>query len=267
MADETTGLAQLAGMDPALLGQLFGGIVNPNRYEKVIYYRKPQEWVNPRHPGQPRENLEPGWICWGDSQATIQLQKLAQGYFPLPEFGFIRDSDPHFDPTNPFAIILAHPHGPAQFPADQVIAYRWYEPRNLPLPTDRPCPRCGRTHRIRFPQLKGVKIRIFSCPECTRRTFHDAVHLMRHLRNTHEYDRAEVLALAKEMGIDTRHDFRREFALVRELDTTALTEVLPPEPAETAEDWIAPEVERETVPGRAALAAAGKGKRATEVPA
>lgn len=249
-------MQQLAGLEPTTLAQLFGGVINPSRFEKVIFYKKPQEWANPKHPGQPRGNLEAGWITWGDSQATIQLQKLAQGYLPLPQFGFVQDSDPHFDPTNPFAILLAHPAGASQFPADQVIAYRWYDPRNLPIPTDRLCPRCGRTHHIRFPQLAGIKIREFACPECTNRTFHNVLHLMRHMRNAHDYDRTEILALAQEMGVDLRHELRAEFGLVRDIDTSGLTAAGEAGSAAGAaeEAWIAPEIERESVPDRATVA-------------
>ena len=136
-----------------------------SRNAKVIYYRNKR-----------------GWITWGDTQASKQINMMQKGCQPLPQFGYITDSKDLWGP------ILRHPDGPAMFPVEQVLTYRWY----------RDCP----VKSAKFPQLTGVKIVEFPCPECQRPGFHSPIHLGMHLRVMHEYDRSEVLKYGDAMGID-----------------------------------------------------------------
>jgi hypothetical protein len=151
--------------------------------EPVIYYR--------------RKN---GWITNGATQPTAQLGMIRKGAMPLPQYGRITDSEDFWGP------ILRHPDGPAEFPVEQVLAYRWY--RRDMLPDLRPFVMQGREKvrqggqpKVVFPQLKGITITEFPCPECTR-AFHSPLHLGSHLRVMHGYDRSEVLKYGEAMHID-----------------------------------------------------------------
>jgi len=135
--------------------------------EKVIYYR-----------------LKSGWIGWGDTQASKQLGMIQKGAIPLPQYGTITNSEDIWGP------ILRHRDGPAEFPVEQVLTYRWYKPENVPV------------QNVRFPQLAGQKIVEFPCPECSRPAFHSPIHLGSHLRVMHAYDRSEVLKYGEAMHID-----------------------------------------------------------------
>ena len=133
------------------------------RDERVIYYR--------------RKN---GWITWGDSQASKLLVKIQKGATPLAQYGEIKDSKDLWGP-------ILRAGGAHEFPVEQVLTYRWYKD----------CPVKG----VRFPQLAGVKIIEFPCPECARE-FHSPLHLGSHLRVMHGYDRSEVLKYGEAMNID-----------------------------------------------------------------
>lgn len=153
-----------------------------------------------------------GWITWGDTQASKQLDKIRKGSVPLPQYGRITHSEDIWGP------ILRHPDGPAEFPVEQVLAYRWYDRRRLP--DIRPIIQVGREEQrqgaqpavIRFPQLVGVKITEYPCPESclitlpdgksVDKAYHDPVHLGNHLRVMHGYDRSEIIKYGDAMGID-----------------------------------------------------------------
>lgn len=152
--------------------------------EKVIYYR--------------RKN---GWITWGDTQASKQMTMIAKGNQPLPQFHHIMYSEDLWGP------ILRHPEGPALFPVEQVLTYRWYRKDMLPdlrpiVPQGRDLVRSGAQPKVSFPQLAGVKIVEFPCPEPCNRSFHSPLHLGGHLRVMHGYDRSEILKYGEAMGID-----------------------------------------------------------------
>lgn len=155
-----------------------GSSVNRRRSERVIYYRKAN-----------------GWITWGDSQSSKQIDYIARGWQPLTQFGQITgttynrqtgEHDP--DPASVWGPILRHRDGPGQFPLQQILTYRWY--KKPPV------------RGVRFPQLEGVEVTEYQCPECDDREYHDVSHLARHLRNQHDYDRLEINQLGKDLGID-----------------------------------------------------------------
>lgn len=163
------------------------------RNPDVIYYRNKK-----------------GWITWGDTQASKQLDMIRKGCTPLPKYGNITYSEDLWGP------ILRHPDGPAEFPLEQVLTYRWYNPKRLPdlrrIETisqgkTSEYVRVGEQPKIKFPQLKGVSITEYPCPEnCSRGgedlNYHNPLHLGTHLRVAHEYDRSEILKYGAEMGID-----------------------------------------------------------------
>ena len=155
--------------------------------------------------------LKNGWIDRGGSQASLQMHMARKGAVPLPKYGPIQHSEDFWGP------ILRHPDGPAEFPVDQILAYRWY--RKDMLPDLRPIVQQGRTQVrvgtqpvVRFPQLKGVKITEFPCPENCKvitlmgqqvdKAYHSPIDLGNHLRVMHGYDRSEILKYGQEMGID-----------------------------------------------------------------
>lgn len=150
-----------------------------------------------------------GWITWGDTQASKQIDMInGKGCTPLSQYGKISYSEDLWGP------ILRHPNGPAEFPVEQILAYRWY--RKDRLPDLRPIVQQGREWvrmdipqpKVRFPQLAGVKITEYPCPENCRTkegddlSYHDPLHLGSHLRIRHEYDRSEILKYGDAMGID-----------------------------------------------------------------
>ena len=175
--------------------------------DQVIYYRKPNK------------GLEPGWITPGDSLSGTKYRDYAKrGFQALEKYGTIntvqRDLRAYGSKSSPVALefqdsnplrrelyrweqILTHPDGPAEFPVEQIIAYRWYRPENCPVPD------------VRFPQLQGLKIKEYRCPErCGRPPFVDidgiggVTTLANHLRITHEWDRISIMGYGERVGID-----------------------------------------------------------------
>lgn len=176
--------------------------------DQIIYYRKPDK------------GLEANWITWGDSLSGSKYRDYGKrGFTPLEKYGTInnvqRDLRAFGSKTSPIAPeynpeisenvrgryiweqILSHPDGPAEFPIDQVITYRWYRPENCPVPD------------AYFPQLKGLKIKEYRCPErCGRQPFVDVdgiggvTSLANHLRISHEWDRTNIMAYGDRVGID-----------------------------------------------------------------
>ena len=66
------------------------------RSERVCFYRTPM--VKPdggRH-------VQGGWICWGDTQQGIKLGKIARGYIPLEQYGYIQAKSRDDDRDGPF---------------------------------------------------------------------------------------------------------------------------------------------------------------------
>lgn len=159
---------------------------------RVIYYKRP--------PG----GQYGGWIVWQDAQESKQMDYVSRGFQPIRLFDQRDRRRPLLvlDSYDVWGPILRHPDGPALFPKGQVISNRWYNARE--------CPVAG----VRFPQLEGVTLTIYKCPECDgERIFHEAIQLARHLRSKHKYDRLELSALGRELGID----FSKVFQLTQEV--------------------------------------------------
>lgn len=189
-------LSMLDSVPPeALMGIAEGMLSNKRIEEDVIYYRKPEKTPD----GKPHS--EPGWITWSDSQAGKQLELWKKGWSPLNAYGSIRPKkrddapDGPYDLYGPWGPILAHPTGPREFPVEQILTYRWYDAERCPVPG------------VRFPQLRqwlaeGNEISEYGCPECNTAVYSKPIFLARHLRVSHSYDRAEIIALGRELGVD-----------------------------------------------------------------
>lgn len=204
--------------------------------DQIIYYRRPRKGENA------------GWITYGDSLSGSKYRDFVRrGFEPLEKYGYIntyaRDRAAFGDgKTAPaeagwtteryiWEQILSHPDGPAEFPVEQLLTFRWYRPENVPVPG------------VSFPQLKGVKVKEFRCPErCGRAPFVDvdgaggARALANHLRITHGWDIPSLMAYGERIGVD--------FTAADVVEMT-VQEYTPPEPRRRrAEEPI---VEVETV--------------------
>ncbi len=164
-----------------MLGQARGKVS-----ERCMYYRKPPKGV------------EAGWIVVQGTNAERQAGLFMKGFVPLQQYGFVNPQsveapDPEADNAPAYrtwAPILLKPGGPEEFPVSQLIEMRWYDARYCPVPG------------VRFPQLEGASLTKFWCPECETIYYHKAIHLARHLRSSHEWDRAEIGAYGQEAGIN-----------------------------------------------------------------
>ena len=173
------------------------------RSERVGYYHRPRHWS---------QSL---WVITDQTQPLLRVDKLGMGFIYLPQYGHApppeRDRPPehtygaaHYgcEPDNSAELwtpILSHARGPSEFPADQVMYFRWYRPEMLPGVMN------GR--RIRFPIFdekirRAGGLKEYRCPDCTNITFFRPSHLARHLHNSHGYDQAAIIALGQASGID-----------------------------------------------------------------
>jgi len=163
-----------------MLGQAKGKVS-----ERIMYYR-----LAPR-------GRAAGWIVTGGTNPERQLLYFRKGMVPLDRYGFVNPQDvqvpdPESEQAEAYRVwskILLSPGGPDEFPVSQIVEQRWYDPEICPV------------RGVRFPQLAGVHLQKFGCPECERVYFHKAVHLARHLRASHEWDRSEIARYGEEAGI------------------------------------------------------------------
>jgi len=189
------------------------GATGRNLGDEVIYYRRP---VDGEH--------NAGWITHGDSISGTKFKDMvSRGFEPLMKYGSINTKANEARGWGIWEPILSHPDGPAEFPLEQIVISRWYKPDQCPVPT------------VRFPQLRGVKIVEYRCPECSRPPFpelkkDDAVlvsavgSLGNHLRIMHKWDRLSLLGYGDRVGIDfnaidARTDIVYEYEDVGEAET------------------------------------------------
>ena len=200
----------LAGFD-----QLYGGLQrDASRWEVVVYYKKPDTYPDPRYP-QGRANPQAGWIFWADSQDGRQIEFLREGNklvaltVPDPRNPriqrplAIRESDPDYQAYGNWGPILCHPQGPGLFPLSQLLALGWYDPNRVPVPN------------VVFPALKGQKLTVWDCPECSDFTAITPQLIARHLSRTHNWTPLDLDRLGKEWGVTFERALtnkgRREF--------------------------------------------------------
>lgn len=172
--------------------------------DHIIYYRRPLKARN----GMPL--VHAGWITWGDSlSGTKHRDMTVRGFEPLHQYTRINTQSRDkrmYEPGDEAAIsrsryiwesILSHPDGPAEFPVEQIVTYRWYRPEECPV------------EGVTFPQLVGMKLRELTCPErCGRLPFVElegtggVTALRKHLRIMHGWDQANLMAYGERVGID-----------------------------------------------------------------
>lgn len=172
---------------------------NRSKFEKTIYYRAPAQRSDGK--GGLFTHAQAGWItCRGNNDNT-QLTMLRKGYQPLPQFGIVAQGTPQnpsaYDRYGKWGPILTHPDGPAQFPLAQILALGWYRPERVPVPGVK-FPALSKANLER--ELGEARIVEFHCPECERYRTLKANHLGRHLKVSHDYDRTELMALARDKG-------------------------------------------------------------------
>lgn len=231
-ADTTT------GADEAMIEVAREALRSGNRIrsERVCYYRLPQ-----RTPDGGRHK-QAGWICWGDTQQSAKISKMARGILPLMNgqqyrYGFIgtkaRDDDPDgpFELWGPWGVILSQPGGMAEFPTDQILTYHWYDAERLrqALQGSLPPNIKVKDGKVLWPQLAGESIRIFFCPECSDWRHREAVVLARHLRIWHDYTQADILAFGAQYGVDFSAELSRLNKVTQAFDfeTPPEDEVIP----------------------------------------
>jgi hypothetical protein len=158
-----------------------------SKFMKVIYARRPLTDVNTGKAIQMA-----GWVTWidDDVQTGELWRKMAMGWVPLRKYGFLGTKEGEADPEGNWAKILKTPGGPSEFPVDQLLEFGWFDPERVPV------------HGVKFPQLRGMKIPLYPCPECSDRMFQKPIHLARHCRNAHSYDRKDIQDLAEQLDIN-----------------------------------------------------------------
>lgn len=222
--------------------------VNPDKEEIVIYYRKPDYLKN----GEP--NVEAGWITRADSQQMKQATfVLNKGWTPLPQYGRVEDSN------DPWAPILATAAGRQEFPLEQILTYRWYDARKLRQQWPSMPP--GVRPEQLFPQLRGRELQLYPCPECFNQDFLVPSALAHHLRIHHAYDRTEIIALGKDMGIDFSREFR-----ARKLDSITFDDAAP-EAGDLTPTALGLDLDAEPINVTRVPVRSHKGKGADEEPA
>jgi len=171
----------------------------PSKFEKHGYYRKPDR------------GDEANWITVkGIKHGKRERLEDHKGFTYLREYGEMPDGH-----TNQWEWILTHEGGPEEFPASQILTYRWYNPEDIPTRCDwegkdeEPCPYMLKLQEgVTFPQLTGHKVEELSCPECDRPPFAviDGVGgigpLARHLSIMHDWDADRMTKYGKKVGID-----------------------------------------------------------------
>lgn len=213
--------------------------------EVVSYYKRPTRTVD----GKPA--AQPGWVMWADTQPGKRDDYFYRGFLPLFKYGRIWDGPDRdgelYRRFGPWGPILSKPGGPAELPLDQIITYRWYRPDNVGSPAQGFEP----MSHVRFPQLSaalkdGLEIREYLCPECEAIAYLQPIHLARHLRNSHDWDRADILSWGTAIGIDFGREFRPRVVKAVDYDEYAPE----PEPEQAPTAAAAVPVETVRLPGR-----------------
>lgn len=165
--------------------------------------RRKGKWARSCYYRNPR-----GWITVDQYMGTALQAFSDRGFQRLAKYGdvtrYLDQDRQEPDPGGNWGPILRHPDGPGEFPAEQVIIARWYKKDFCPVP------------EAKFPQLKGIKIQEYQCPQCNRPPFISAedaegkpvvksngiAALGVHLQVAHSWDRLVLLAYGERVGID-----------------------------------------------------------------
>jgi len=149
-----------------------------------------------------------GWVTVNEYAGEALMKFLNRGfqwiggkYGDVTRYLDVERRQP--DPAGIWGPILRHPDGAAEFPTDQIITYRWYRQDVCPVP-------------VKWPQLRGVKILEYQCPQCSRAPFISALNqdgtsatrsdgimgLGTHLQVIHSWDRLSLMSYGERVGID-----------------------------------------------------------------
>ena len=178
--------------------------VADNSLNFFYYWRKPDGWIvaNPGHPNAFASRTKRGWIpltqygSYVPGHASHDARGIAfsaarEGW----RVGFQTDAEG-------FA---------KEFKAEQIIAYGWHV-----SPPYR---------EVTFPQLDGMDIPYYKCPECVHIPFNRATDLATHLKVGHDYSRVDIKAYGDDLGVDfTQKAAREETASLQQAAETRLKE-------------------------------------------
>ncbi len=153
-----------------------------------IYYRKPDGWITP-NPGH----------------AQAHASRVRRGWEPLAKYGsyvpgeLSRDArDIPFNASREgWKVGFQSEHDFAsEFKLEQIIAMGWH----IQPPY----------REVVFPQLDGLDIENFECPECVRIPFNRATDLATHLKISHDYSRVDIKVYGDEIDVDFTQKAARE---------------------------------------------------------
>lgn len=181
--------------------------------EAPTLYPEPIEVAAPPGKGKHGYYRKPdGWIVVAATTPTNRADYEYKGFIRLskyPEFNNgsaqpraqAKERDARGNPWNPALEpwrLIFQLDGAKEFPIDQVVAYRWHI---------RPPYR-----EVTFPQLEGVEITNYGCPECERGLFSSTnpneaaqmlrTHLTSRVDEQHSYGPGDLADLGKEWSID-----------------------------------------------------------------
>ena len=149
-----------------------------------------------------------GWITTGPTTDSNRADFEYMGYSFLSKYGQFKnvndithEVDINRVPWNSYAEAwrrIFQLGGAKEFPIDQIIAFRWHIRRPY--------------KEVTFPQLEGVEIYDFYCPECDQGVFSSTnerealIQLRHHLTTTingpHSYRVEDLTRLGQEWGLD-----------------------------------------------------------------
>lgn len=150
-----------------------------------------------------------GWIITAPVWASYRNDMEFKGYDFLSEYGtFVMDMAGNRSTKdlrgNYFSVVdepwrfIFQRGGAKEFPVEQILAFRWHI---------RPPYR-----EVKFPQLEGVTVYDYFCPECEKGVFssqfqqeaidHLRVHLISRFDAAHSYRPEDLRALGEQYGID-----------------------------------------------------------------
>jgi hypothetical protein len=162
------------------------------RSRGAVYYRMPS-----------------GEITWGGYDDALQ-HFTERGFQAMPKYGrisaLLKDAEgkDYPDPAKVWGPILRHQDGPSEFTVSQIVTLRWYKDEDCPVPG------------TKFPQLRGIKVKEYPCPQCQRPPFISAededgnavigsdgvTGLGNHLQIIHGWDRTDLTSYGERADID-----------------------------------------------------------------
>lgn len=169
----------------------------------------------PTAPGKGRHGYyrsAKGWILVASTTPTNRSGYEYKGYTHLPQYGEFAygTNDPRakqrerdargvaWNPAVELWRLIFQKGGAKEFPAEQVIAYRWH----IRPPYA----------EVTFPQLDGIEVTTYQCPECNRGLCASTnpaeaaeqlkTHLTSQINGRHKYTPHDLKELEKEWGVN-----------------------------------------------------------------